>query len=121
MPKADVALNQHLRTAIEMMEADIAHDIKIKHLASTIGISRSHLTSLFKAAFGLPPHRWLLRKRLETARTLLTDEAGSITGIAFSCGFNSSQHFATAFRARFGVSPSAYRRNRDRAAAVKAA
>lgn len=118
MPKADATLNEHLCTAIEMIEADIAHNIKVKHLASSIGISRSHLTSLFKAAFGMPPHRWLLQKRLETARTLLTDEARSITEIAFSCGFNSSQHFATAFRARFGVAPSAYRRSRNRAAAA---
>jgi transcriptional regulator GlxA family with amidase domain len=109
-----------VRKAVEVMDADIVHNFKVKNLSLSIGISRSHLTSLFNAAFGLPPHQWLLRKRLDAARTLLTEGPRSITEIAFSCGFNSFQHFATAFRARFGLSPSAYRRKWSCTPATKA-
>ena len=110
MPDIDEPLNEHVCMAVEMMNADIAHNFKIKDLSSSIGISRSHLTSLFNAAFGLPPYQWLLQRRLDAARTQIMEGPRSITDIALSCGFNSSQHFATAFRTRFGLSPSAYRR-----------
>lgn len=55
MTNIDEPLYEHVRMAVEMMGADIAHNFKIKNLSSSIGISRSHLTSLFGAAFGLPP------------------------------------------------------------------
>jgi AraC-like DNA-binding protein len=64
----DEPLNEHVRKAVEMLDADIAHNFKIKNLSSSIGISRSHLTSLSNAAFGLPPYQRLLQRRLDAAR-----------------------------------------------------
>ncbi|WP_199235625.1 hypothetical protein [Azospirillum sp. TSA6c] len=54
MTNIDEPLDEHVRMAVETMDADIAHNFKIKNLSSSIGISRSHLTSLSDAAFGLP-------------------------------------------------------------------
>jgi AraC family L-rhamnose operon regulatory protein RhaS len=56
---------------------------------------------------------YLNQCRLEhAARMLREDPTRSITDIAFACGFNSSQYFATAFRKRFGLAPANYRHSK---------
>lgn len=105
---ADAQHNAHLRLAVSSLDADLARPIRLKALASTLGISRTHLSKLFKAAFGIPPHQWRLRRRLRHARLLLAGHE-SITDVALACGFSSSQHFATVFRRHYGTTPSAYR------------
>lgn len=104
----DAQLNDILRRALSSLEADLARPVRLKALASALGISRTHLSALFKAASGLTPHQWRLRRRLHHATQLLAGR-DSITDVALACGFNSSQHFATAFRRHYGTTPSAYR------------
>ena len=57
------------------------------------------------------PMEFLNRCRLESAARLLrAGDMRSVTDIAFACGFNSSQYFATVFAKRFGTTPTQYRR-----------
>jgi len=64
---------------------------------------------------------YLNQCRLEhAARMLREDPTRSITDIAFACGFNSSQYFATAFRKRFGLAPASYRHSRVKAGSTGA-
>lgn len=91
----------------------LGDDIDLAALASIADISPRQLTNSFTLATGFPPHRWLMRRRVERACGLLLDPRRSITEIAFDCGFSSSQHFATKFRAQLGCTPSEYRRNRS--------
>jgi len=57
--------------------------------------------------------QYLTRCRIElAARLLVEDPALSVSEVAYRCGFNSSQYFATVFRTTKGVSPSAFARRR---------
>jgi len=106
------ACDWRVRRVMERMEAEIESDVGLRELASGVGLSPSHLSAVFVAAAGVPPRRWLLCRRVERARELLTRTRRSITDIALSCGFSSSQHFATVFKGQEGCTPTEFRNGR---------
>jgi transcriptional regulator GlxA family with amidase domain len=81
----------------------------VERLARVSGVSEAHFARSFKEAFGVPPHRYLLTRRLEQATALLRDTDLSITEIAFQTGWNSLGTFGRTFRDVLGDSPSALR------------
>ena len=81
----------------------------VKRLAEVSGVSEAHFARSFKQAFGIPPHRYLLTRRIEQATTLLRDTELSITEIAFATGWESLGTFGRTFRDITGQSPSALR------------
>jgi transcriptional regulator GlxA family with amidase domain len=82
---------------------------KLPQLASLCGLSTPHFTRAFREAVGRPPHAFLINLRLEKARELLEHTPRSITDIAFTCGFEQSQYFATLFCRKLGCTPSEWR------------
>lgn len=99
-----------LRRVLEHMRANLSANLDLVTLAAETGYSRAHFLRTFRAATGQTPHRYLIELRLEKARTLLATGAMPLIDIAAECGFSSHAHLTSAFRSRFGVSPSAYRR-----------
>jgi AraC-like DNA-binding protein len=81
----------------------------VKRLAKVSGVSAAHFARSFKAAFGIPPHRYLLTRRLERAKALLRDTDTPIIEIAFRTGWNSLGTFGRTFRDVLGTSPSELR------------
>lgn len=81
----------------------------VKRLAEVSGVSEAHFARSFKRAFGVPPHRYLLTRRIEQATTLLRDTELDITEIAFATGWESLGTFGRIFRDITGQSPSAMR------------
>jgi len=57
----------------------------------------------------ISPHQYLLSIRLQHAKTLITTSEKPVGDIAFECGFNSLEHFATAYKQQFKLSPTQYR------------
>lgn len=98
------------RRVVEYLEARLAEDMSLAELAAVAGLSPNHFCTAFRITMGEPPHRWLVRRRIERARDLLADPRLSVTDVALAVGFGSSAHFATAFRKIVGTTPSAYRR-----------
>ncbi len=88
----------------------------LRRLARVSGVSEAHFSRSFKQAFGLPPHRYLLTRRIERAMALLRDTDLSITDIAFRTGWESLGTFGRTFRDITGENPGAIR-VRGRAAA----
>jgi AraC family transcriptional regulator len=101
-----------LRRVVDRMEAGLDADLTLADLAAESGYSRTHFTRMFKAATGQTPHRHLLELRLGKAQSMLPNSGLSLTEIALACGFSSHAHLSSAFRSRFGMTPSEYRRNR---------
>ena len=64
---------------------------------------------MFRESFGLPPHRYLLGRRLQRAKDLLRGSHLALGDIALACGFASASHFSNRFRAEFGGTPGQYR------------
>ena len=79
-------------------------------LSALVYMSPYHFARLFKRSTGLPPHRFLVRCRIDEARALLAARTASIADISRSVGFRTSSHFTTTFRRITGVTPGAYRR-----------
>jgi AraC-like DNA-binding protein len=79
------------------------------------GVSEAHFARSFRLAFGVPPHRYLLTRRVERAAALLRDTELPITEIAFQAGWNSLGTFGRTFRDVTGESPGELR-DRVRAA-----
>jgi AraC family transcriptional regulator len=86
----------------------LGDDLSLVDLASLVGRRPRHFSTLFRQAFGVPPHRYVLRLRLSEGARLLASGDCDMSGIAFRLGFCSQSHFASAFRRAFGVPPSRY-------------
>lgn len=77
----------------------------VHRLAQVSAVSASHFAHSFKKAFGVPPHRYLLARRIERAIALLRDTDLSITEIAFQTGWKSLGTFGRIFRDITGEKP----------------
>jgi AraC-like DNA-binding protein len=87
----------------------------VSRLARVSGVSQAHFARSFKEAFGVPPHRYLLTRRIEQAVALLRDTDLPITEISLQTGWSSLGTFGRTFRDVTGESPSE-RRAREKAA-----
>lgn len=88
----------------------------VARLARVSHVSEAHFARSFKQAFGVPPHRYLLTRRIERASALLRDTDLAITEIAFQTGWESLGTFGRTFRDVTGESPGALRARRRAAA-----
>ncbi|MFO0577767.1 MAG: helix-turn-helix transcriptional regulator [Polyangia bacterium] len=112
----DPELLRRLLRAKDRMDAASHEEWPVQRLARVSGVSEAHFARSFKQAFGLPPHRYLLTRRIERATALLRDTDLPVTEIAFQTGWESLGTFGRTFRDITGESPSALRA-RARAAA----
>jgi transcriptional regulator GlxA family with amidase domain len=101
----DPQLLRRLLRAKDRMDAASHEEWPVPRLARVSGVSQAHFARSFKEAFGVPPHRYLLTRRLERAKALLRDTELSITEIAFATGWNSLGTFGRTFRDVTGESP----------------
>lgn len=107
---------RRLLRAKDRMDAASHEDWPVQQLARVSRVSEAHFARAFKQAFGVPPHRYLLTRRIERATALLRETDRPITEIAFETGWQSLGTFGRTFRDITGESPRAIRL-RARAAA----
>jgi transcriptional regulator GlxA family with amidase domain len=114
----DPEVLRRLLRAKDRMDAASHEDWSVRRLARVSGVSEAHFARSFKQAFGVPPHRYLLTRRIERATALLRDTDLSVTAIAFDTGWGSLGTFGRTFRDVTGESPGAIRAS-GRAAACE--
>jgi transcriptional regulator GlxA family with amidase domain len=107
--RQDPELVRRLLRAKDRMDAASHEEWPVRRLARVSGVSEAHFARSFKEAFGVPPHRYLLTRRIERATALLRETDVSITQIAFQTGWNSLGTFGRTFRDVTGESPRALR------------
>lgn len=105
----DPRLLRRLLRAKDRMDAASHEQWPVDRLASVSGVSEAHFARSFKEAFGVPPHRYLLTRRIERAKAMLRDTDLSITEIAFHTGWDSLGTFGRTFKDVTGESPGALR------------
>ncbi|MFL6728576.1 MAG: helix-turn-helix transcriptional regulator [Sphingomicrobium sp.] len=107
--KPDPALLRRLLRARDRIDAASHEEWPVPRLARVSGVSQAHFARSFRDAFGVPPHRYLLTRRIERAKALLRDTDLPVTDIAFQTGWNSLGTFGRIFRDVTGHSPSELR------------
>jgi AraC-like DNA-binding protein len=100
---------RHLLRAKDLADARYSEPLGVDDMARAAGLSRAHFSREFRAAFGEPPHTYLLTRRMERAAALLRSTDHSVADICFSVGLQSIGSFTTSFKRTYGVSPTAYR------------
>ena len=119
-PAQTPELLRRLLRAKDRMDGASHEDWPVARLADVSSVSEAHFSRAFKQAFGVPPHRYLLTRRIERAVTLLRETDAPITEIAFQTGWASLGTFGRIFRDITGESPSPVRaREREQAQALE--
>ena len=89
------------------IDKDELFELTLEEIAKNFHIGTFHLIRLFKKAFGMTPHQYILSQRLNRAKALLL-QGESIAEVALECGFSDQSHLYKYFKEVFGVSPKAY-------------
>ncbi|MDR9750039.1 AraC family transcriptional regulator [Pseudomonas sp. SZMC_28357] len=106
--KGGLAAHQR-RRLVEFIDSQLAEPISLGQLAAMCALSEYHFARMFRESFGLPPHQYLLARRMTRARELLRTTALPLGEIALACGFASASHFTNRFRQVLGGTPGEYR------------
>jgi AraC family transcriptional regulator len=93
----------------DYIEAHLAEDLAIATLAALIPMSQFHFARAFKAATGEPPHRYIMRQRIERAKMLLSVTRLSVAEVSYQTGFSNQSHFTVQFRKAIGMTPKQFR------------
>lgn len=93
-----------VRLVREYIEDNYAESISLRDLSEVAGVSAYHLLRVFKSSVGVPPHTYLIQKRLNRARGMLS-RGRSIIEVALESGFSDQSHFTNTFKRATGVTP----------------
>jgi AraC family transcriptional regulator len=107
----DVTQHQSASAAFsrESLERHLETNLSIHHLADFVQMDVYRFIRLFKHSTGLPPHQYILRERIERAKSLLKNSSLPVTEIALRSGFADQSHFTTVFHRITHLRPSEYR------------
>jgi AraC family transcriptional regulator len=98
-----------LRRVTEFIEENLEHDLTLAEIAEVAELSPFHFTRSFKQATGSTPIQFLMQRRIELAKQLLTAGDLPIVEIGLRAGFKNQSHFTTLFRKITSMTPKAYR------------
>ena len=101
---------QRIGRVLEYMHHHLGQPIGLDDLACEAGVSRFHLIACFRKALGTTPYRHLIELRVREAAKLLGETELPVMDVARICGFASSTHFSSAFRAHIQCSAVKYRK-----------
>lgn len=109
---ADVAapnLPPLVATAIAYMQENYAGLYGVEELSESLGVSKSHLVRVFKAAVGIPPGQYLTNVRIDAAKQLLCHREYPLEVVASLCGFSGANYLCRVFKKVTGQSPTNWR------------
>lgn len=98
-----------LRQALSFIEDNLKRDISLADIAQAAGVSVSHLKTIFRDATAVPVHQYVIQRRVERAKNLLSEGTLSIREVAQETGFAHQSHLAIHMRRILGCSPKALR------------
>ncbi|GAA3164705.1 helix-turn-helix transcriptional regulator [Streptomyces ramulosus] len=102
--------NRRMLRARDAMDRAYAQPLDVPALARIAHVSPAHFARTFRTTFGETPHRYLQRRRVERAMSLLRETDRSVTDICYEVGFASLGTFSRTFHEIVGRSPRTYRR-----------
>lgn len=100
-----------LANAVSYIENNFTQEISISELCALTNYSERHFIRIFSDTYQTTPLNYIIMLRLNQAAKQLRTTNRSIAEIALQCGFSDSNYFSRAFRKKFRVSPSEYRKD----------
>lgn len=98
-----------LKRVVEYVDEHLGEKITLQDLAAVAGLSRMHFAAQFRAAVGMRPHEYLMKRRIERAEELLKQAKVSLVEVALTVGFQTQAHFTTVFKRFAGDTPYQWR------------
>lgn len=102
-----------LAAAVDQIHQRYAEAFDTAELAKQAGLSTSQFERLFRKALGSSPRQYLQRVRIERACRFLVETEDTVAAIAQRCGYYDHAHFTKAFVALKGLTPTAFRKERQ--------
>lgn len=107
------ALSPHqLRLVTDFIEDRCLGPIRLAELSVLVGLSESYFSHAFKAATGVPPHRWHMQARIRRVQDMLATGNLFLSDVAALTGFSDQAHLTRVFKSVVGVAPSTWMRER---------
>lgn len=97
------------RTVCDFIRAHLDETVTLDDLAASVALSRFHFARCFRSSTGTSPHEFVVRQRIELAKTLLTRTSTPLSDIAARCGFADQSHLTRVFNKHVGTTPGNYR------------
>jgi AraC-like DNA-binding protein len=104
------------RVSAELIASRLNGKVSVAELAALCNLSQSHYSRAFVQTFGMPPHRWLLERRVESAKSLIELGTMTLPDVASNAGFASQSHLSRVFSGVTGTTPGKWRRMATRTA-----
>ncbi|MBY0511348.1 MAG: AraC family transcriptional regulator [Rhodospirillaceae bacterium] len=101
------------RRVLTYIEEHLKTDIGLEDLAKSVGLSAHYFTEAFKKTIGMPPYRYLLYRRVQRAKELLSRDNLTPKMVAEEVGFSSQSQFTVNFRKVVGTTPARFRREAE--------
>jgi AraC-like DNA-binding protein len=101
-----------IRKVTNHIEAHLDRPIVNGDLAALVRLNPCHFGRAFRNSFGVPPHEYVIRRRVERAQGLMLSTGASLSQVALDCGLSDQSHLSRLFRRVVGESPRAWRRAR---------
>ena len=98
------------RRALTYIESNLDAKFGVGQLADLASLSKAHFSRAFRHALGLPPMKYVVMRRVERAKVMMTSTAQPLSDIALACGFSDQAHFSKLFRHCVGIPPGHWRR-----------
>lgn len=95
----------------DLIESALGEDLALERLAAEAGIAPHAFAAAFTKAFGTPPYRYVIERRVERVKSMLRHTDLPVARIAYETGFASQSHLATTFKRSVGQTPGDYRRS----------
>lgn len=103
-------IDQQIHQSISYLNTHLMQPLQLQDLADIAGYSLSHYKQKFKKEVGITPSEYITLQKLEYAKKVLSDSDHSITDLAYSLGFSSSNYFCSVFKKFMDCTPSEYRK-----------
>ncbi|MGN1014265.1 MAG: helix-turn-helix domain-containing protein [Butyricicoccus sp.] len=102
--------NDRIAQAIRYMNRHLYESLSVQDVASSINLSPSHFSRQFKEYTGYSPYEYIVLRRIDKAKQMLTSTQMSVKEIAYHTGYNSEENFIHSFQKHVGISPGLFRK-----------
>lgn len=107
LPAGHVSADRTVRRIRLLLDDAIGEPVRIETLARAVHLNQRYIISLFSRALGIPPHQYLIARRVERARILI-GAGRPLSVVAVDTGFTDQSHFTRMFRSTYGCTPRVY-------------